>query len=350
MLESRTYIATPPGATIKEQLEDRGMTQKEFAARMRMSEKHASELINGKVHLTPDMAERLELVLGLPASFWNGLEAIYQEKLAKVLRENEQDQEKELVKKYPYNKLAEWGMVPATRKAGERRNYLCKFFEVTSLSLVESRPLMPIACRKLANTEKSFYSLLTLAQYAKIKARDIETAPFAREKLENCLDDIRALTRHSRMDFEDALTEIFRSCGIALVYLPQLPGAFLHGITFYDNHKIVLGITMRGKYADKFWFSLLHEISHILCGHIYQADGVSEEDEKEADVMAARLLLPQEKLDAFYKVGDFSMSAVQAFAGQIGVSEGIVIGRMQHDGVIPQDRYNQYKVKYDSVA
>ena len=171
-----------------------------------------------------------------------------------------------------------------------------------------------------------------------------------REKLENCLDDIRALTRHSRMDFEDALTEIFRSCGIALVYLPQLPGAFLHGITFYDNHKIVLGITMRGKYADKFWFSLLHEISHILCGHIYQADGVSEEDEKEADAMAARLLLPQEKLDAFYKVGDFSMSAVQAFAGQVGVSEGIVIGRMQHDGVIPQDRYNQYKVKYDSVA
>ena len=39
-MRSRTIIATPPGATIKEQLDDRGMTQKEFALRMDMSEKH----------------------------------------------------------------------------------------------------------------------------------------------------------------------------------------------------------------------------------------------------------------------------------------------------------------------
>ena len=32
MVRSRSYIATPPGATIKEQLNDRGMSQKEFAA------------------------------------------------------------------------------------------------------------------------------------------------------------------------------------------------------------------------------------------------------------------------------------------------------------------------------
>ena len=50
MLESKTYIATPPGATLKEQLTDRGMTQKEFAKRMGMSEKHISRLINGDVH------------------------------------------------------------------------------------------------------------------------------------------------------------------------------------------------------------------------------------------------------------------------------------------------------------
>ena len=88
-LESKSYIATPPGATIKEQLDDRGMTQKEFASRMGLSEKHVSKLMNGDVHLTPEMAERLELVLGLPARFWNNLEAIYQEKLVKAKKELE---------------------------------------------------------------------------------------------------------------------------------------------------------------------------------------------------------------------------------------------------------------------
>ena len=88
MLRSRSYIATPPGATIKEQLNNRGMSQKEFAVRMDMSEKHISKLINGDVQLTPNVAIRLEKVLGVPAKFWNNLEAIYREKIVKVAAEN----------------------------------------------------------------------------------------------------------------------------------------------------------------------------------------------------------------------------------------------------------------------
>ena len=91
MTRSRNFIATPPGATIKEQLENRSMSQKEFASRMGMSEKHVSHLVNGKVQLTPDAANRLEMVLGLPANFWNHLEAIYRDKLAKVEVENSMD-------------------------------------------------------------------------------------------------------------------------------------------------------------------------------------------------------------------------------------------------------------------
>lgn len=87
MLESKSYIAIPPGVTIQEQLDDRGMTQKEFAKRIDISEEYISKLIDGEVHLTPEMAEKLELVLGVPASFWNKLEAIYQEKLAKIRNE-----------------------------------------------------------------------------------------------------------------------------------------------------------------------------------------------------------------------------------------------------------------------
>ena len=57
MVRSRSFIATPPGATIKEQLNDRGMSQKEFSARMDMSEKHISRLINGDVHLASTVTE-----------------------------------------------------------------------------------------------------------------------------------------------------------------------------------------------------------------------------------------------------------------------------------------------------
>ena len=68
MVRSKNTIATPPGATIREQLEDRGMTQKNFALRMNLSEKHVSQLINGDVRLTPEFPEPFPSVLQFPAS------------------------------------------------------------------------------------------------------------------------------------------------------------------------------------------------------------------------------------------------------------------------------------------
>ena len=88
MIISKTYIATPPGYTIKEQLTDRGIAQEEFATKMGMSQEDLSKLINGEIQLTNDMAVKLETVLGIEASFWNNLEAIYREKYATAIAEN----------------------------------------------------------------------------------------------------------------------------------------------------------------------------------------------------------------------------------------------------------------------
>lgn len=91
MLKSRTYIAVPPGATIGEQLADRGITREEFAEMMGLSAERVGDLLEGEERLTPDLASRLETVLGVPARFWNNLEGIYREKLALVEGENAMD-------------------------------------------------------------------------------------------------------------------------------------------------------------------------------------------------------------------------------------------------------------------
>lgn len=88
MVKSYTYIAIPPGSTIEEQLEERGMSRQEFASRMDMPENNISRLISGEIQITPEVACRLEAVLGLSASFWSNLEAIYREKIIKASAEN----------------------------------------------------------------------------------------------------------------------------------------------------------------------------------------------------------------------------------------------------------------------
>lgn len=347
MLKSKSIIATPPGATIKEQLLDRGLTQKEFAIRMDMSEKHISRLINGEVQLTPDMAVRLEMVLGVPANFWNRLEAIYREKLIKAKEENEMLEDQEIAKKFPYAEIARIGWVPKTRNLNEKVINLRKFFEVVKLELIYNTQLTKIACRRLGDTEKSDYSLLAWAQEAKIEARTINTAPINVNHLIKSIKDIRNMTTMDPEEFCPKLKELFASCGIALVFLPHIGGSFLHGATFCDGNKIVIGLTVRGKDADKFWFSLFHEIGHIVYGHINNVNGTTEENEIEADEYAKNILISTEVFNHFTSHGDFSKKSVLDFANKENILPGIVVGRLQKEGFLKYDKLNNLKTGYE---
>lgn len=292
MVKSRTFIATPPGATIKEQLQDKGMSQKEFATRMELSQKHVSKLINGEVQLTPDVAVRLEMVLGIPAKFWNKLEATYREKLIKANAENEMDEDKGIAKKIPYKEMSDYGWVPITKKIEEKVVNLRKFFGVVRLGLMKDMRLSRIACRRLAETEKSNYALMAWAQQARIEARDIKTSLIDLKTLEERLPEIRSMTTLDPEVFCEQLEKLLADCGIVIVFLPHMDGSFLHGATFIDGKKIVIGLTVRGKDADKFWFSLFHELGHIILGHVNNIDGTTEDDEKAADQFAQEILIP----------------------------------------------------------
>jgi len=347
MTRSRSYIATPPGVTIKEQLDDRGMSQKEFASRMGMSEKHISHLINGDVQLTSDVAYRLEMVLGLPANFWSNLEAIYREKLAKAEAENALDTDKVLAHKFPYKEMAKNGWLPDTTKIEERVINLRKFFEVVQLERLTNSKLLPkIAYRRLSITEKSDFALIAWVQRAKVEARNISTAPIDLNELTKQLPTIRAMTTEDPSVFCPKLLKLLSNCGVALVFLPHIGGSFLHGATFYDKNKIVIGLTLRGKDADKFWFSLFHEIGHILLGHLNQNTEINDEAELAADSFARDTLIPFGAFNSFVSQGIFSRDSMRTFSAAVGIDPGILVGRLQKEGYIEFNWYNDLKTKY----
>ncbi|WP_459129617.1 helix-turn-helix domain-containing protein [Guggenheimella bovis] len=332
---------------MKEQLNDRGMSQKEFSARMDMSEKHISKLINGEVQLTPQTAVRLEMVLGIPAKFWNNLEAIYRENLVKVEIENAMDADVERAKQFPYSEMAKYRWVPETRNAKEKVINLRKFFEVADLSLLEKDQIMPIACRKLGDTEKSDFALMAWVQAAKIKARDIQTAPINIKGVISVLPEIRKMTMNKPEDFCPKLIKSLADCGIALVFLPHIKGSFLHGVSFINGKKIVLGLTARGSDVDKLWFSLFHELAHIVLGHVGQLNGISEDDENAANKWSTDKLITPEDFENFKGNRDFSEKGVLKFSKEQGIAPGIVVGRMQSEGIIKYNTLNHLKEKYE---
>ena len=344
---SRTTLAVPPGYTVREQLECRKMTQKEFELRMDMSEKHISRLINGEVHLTPDVASRIEAILGISAQYWNNLETRYREKLHQVEDENAMDADKELLPKIPYGEMARLGWVDNTKKATDKVRNLRRFFEVARLGVLERISMPNVVYRMQSGAKKKDYILAVWVQKARLMARNIEVSPVNLARLEAIVPELRKLTYEQPEEFVPKLSAMLGKCGIALVLLPHLKGSFLYGASFYDCKKIVMALTLRGRDADKFWFSVFHEIGHILKGHISRPFGASDDDEKEADEYARDTLIPPDKYREFVSAGNYTYSRVREFALDMGIDAGIVVGRLQKDGEIGFDELNGLKCQYD---
>lgn len=346
MIESKTYIAVPPGATIKEQLEVKGMSQKEFAARMGLSEKHVSRLINGEVLLTQDVAIRLEMVLGLSAGFWNKLEAIYRENITRAERENAEEGEKEIARQIPYFQMAKLGWVPEEKAIEAKVVNLRKFFEVSSLSSIGNEQITRVACRRLSVTDKGDLAVLAWIQQARRVSRNQETPKYNHSRLLSVIPDVRKSTDTPASEFCPRIRELLGECGVALVFLPHLEGSYLHGATFNAGNRVVIGMTVRGKYSDKFWFSLFHELGHLALGHLDKKNGTDEEDELAADRWGSDTLIPPDHFHSFAERKFFTGDSVNDFAYEEGIAPGIVVGRLQHEGLIPYNKLNSLKKKY----
>jgi len=214
------------------------------------------------------------------------------------------------------------------------------------LDVLSSLCIPGIVYRANGSNSISDYSLAVWAQKARIEASKVKVSSINIALLKKSIQDIRALTVLDPSDFCSKLIDILAKCGVAVVFLPHIGGSFLHGASFIDRKHIVLGLTVRGKDADKFWFSLFHEIHHITEGHISMIDRTTNKEEKEADMFACNTLIPYEDYIRFLNQNDYSKEAIVAFAESINIASGIVVGRLQKDNVIPFNRYNELKVKY----
>lgn len=338
-----SYIAVPPGETIKELLDMRGITQKEFSIRMNLSEKHVSRLLNGDVILTYDVAERLELVLGVDAGFWNRMEAVYREDLQKIENENKTNRDLETSKNFPYSEMAKYKWVPSTTNKLERLNNLRKFFGVTDLSILKNPQITQVAFRKLGMSEKSDYATLAWIQRAKNISLNMDVEKFNRRRLEQIIREAKYM---SQMDYEAWIGELrldLRDAGVALVELPNLKGSYLQGATFKNGNKYVIALSDRGKSEEKFWFTLYHELGHIIYGHVEKKNGTTTNDEKLVDEWASENLLSTDKIKKYINENEITEKTIKALAKKECISPGIVVERLQFLGYVKHNRFNELK-------
>jgi Zn-dependent peptidase ImmA (M78 family) len=139
--------------------------------------------------------------------------------------------------------------------------------------------------------------------------------------------------------------------------VPELPRTRTSGATrWLTPQKALIQISFRYKTNDQFWFTFFHESAHILLHgkrEIFLEDdkrGSRIENEQEADSFAKKILISEQELKKFVKSGKRRIQDIRWFADTIGVAPGIVVGRLQHDGVLPHSHCNGLKTKLDWKA
>jgi HTH-type transcriptional regulator / antitoxin HigA len=345
-----------PGEYLKEAIQDLGMSKDELAKRMNRPASKLSAIFKGDKAITPDTALQLEKVVGVPAHVWTGLETEYRLVLAHRHRDEEQKRlkgESHLVQRFRYADLVKLGMVAKKTRANEKAMELEKFFGVTSLSTVLSLRRYKAAFRA-GKRDRSPEAVAAWLRIGEVQAQRLRCVPFHLKRLSDSLKEVRAMALLSPEDFQEGLRRLLTESGVALVLCPHLPGTYAHGATFWlGRQKAVVMMTLRYKWADIFWFSLFHELGHILLHNrqavVLEGDDTDPEQksmEEEANRFAADNLIPPQNYEGFVGNGRFFAQDIERFAAEMEISPGIVVGRLQREGHIKPSWHNNLRVRF----
>lgn len=339
-----------PGDTIREILEDRGITQADFATRLGKSEKFVSQLINGKASLTHESAIELERVLGVPSSFWNAAEAQYRDALARRTQTLELESQSEWAGSFPRKEMAANGWIAREAGPGE----LLGFFGVSSVDAYTQYWSAP---RRLAARMSTAYSASTPAITAWLRAGEIaaervQTEPYNEAAFRRVVVELRTASRQPVETWQSLLRERCAAVGVAVVFIRDLPGTRCHAASWWASRsKAVIVLGLRYKTDEQVWFSFFHEVGHLLLDDRRHATPCDLDrdpaSEARANAFAADTLIPPDAYAAYRANGRPTKATVAAFAESLGIAPGIVVGRLQRDGAVPHNQMNHLKVRID---
>lgn len=329
-----------PGETIKEILGEKQMNQEELAIRTGFSPKHVSEVVNGKKGISPSFAKSLEYVFRIPASFWINLQGIYDKELLEYkeqveIDENEVNIIKQLKDLIKYAEKLE--IIKKTKNEVSQIIELRNICNVTNLTYINKLCTSVVAFRKSQTIETNLYVLYVWLRICELIAeKNIIENEYNEQKLRANISNIKKCMFLEVNEAMRELTRIFAECGIVFQVVENFTGAPVQGFIKKNDNRIILSMTIRGAFADIFWFTLFHEIGHLLNGDIGNSNFIDFANAKSdmedlADKFARETLIDEEAFNNLLNIQNLTETDIIKFAKQQNVQPFIVVGRIQKE-------------------
>lgn len=234
-----------------------------------------------------------------------------------------------------------------TYRIDEKIEFLRRFLNISSLSyLKDFNSNVSYRNNKFSSdiNEKSIIKSNVMLEIAINEARKKADKSLDINKLKSKLNDLKSLINSNDKVYEK-LEENLLECGIILVTLPYFKGSNLNGAVYkFNNGSVLLLITDKQKRLDIFWFTLLHEIGHIINKDFNSNLDENEYDcnENKADKFAQDFLINPISYKKFVENHEFDRESLEKFAKDNLITSDIVVGRLKNDCYIRQELYNNY--------
>ena len=358
-LEYAPQSVSPPGETLKETLEILGISQADLARRTGLSTKHVNQIIQGTAILSAETAILLERATGVRADVWNRLEA--QWRTQQQREQEDQILEKQLswLDNFPLPELVARGILSDKRKSVPNLRTVLEFFGVASPKVAEELwDGYRVAFRRSTTKTPDEYATLLWLRLCVRAARDLECQPYRREALVELIPRLRALTRRDPATWFTELPALCAEAGVAVVFERSMTGTHISGATrWLTPEKVMVALSDHFKRIDHFWFSFFHEIGHVLhhgkrltfLDDNPAKDGSRSAEEDQANRFAADTLIPPHLSQEYQQLRarPKPFTNIEAFAARAGIAEGIVVGRLQHDGALLYGEGHRYLKRFN---
>ena len=251
----------PPGEYLKDELEERGWSQLEFAEIIGRPVRVVNEIIAGKVQITPKTATEIAAALGTSAKFWLNLETYYQ--LSKIEPPAQRIQrEAALRDRFPVREMIKRGWIASSDNFEVQETRVLGFF---GLIAVNDDIRINNAARRNTKKDRSTRQWAWIFRVKQI-ASSIQVAHYSDEALNAALPRLDLLM--TEPDEIRHVPKILAECGVRLAVVEPIPGSDIQGVCFWinENKSPVVGLSLKYDRIDNFWFNLRHELEHVLRG------------------------------------------------------------------------------------
>jgi plasmid maintenance system antidote protein VapI len=346
---------SPPGETVATIMEERRLTPAELAQQMKRQTSDIEALIHGRAAITVEFAQQLAYTLGATRAFWTARESQYQSDLARLLQESASPESATWLKDIPVNEMVKWGWIDAAADRVAKVAACLRFFGVSTVKawrLTYSEGLLRVAFKTSPTFESDPGAVAAWLRQGEIEASKIACDMWDPARFRQELSAIRDLTREKNPDV--FIPELIRRCassGVALVILRAPKKCRASGVSrFLTSTRPLLMLSFRYLSDDHLWFAFFHEAGHVLLHNknsiFLEGEGrLSTAEEEEANEFAANSLIPVEYQDELLNL-PVNGVAIMRFARRVGVSPGIVVGQLQHRGILRRNQLNNLKRRY----